>query len=135
MMERGLPRVYLAGRMSGEDWRAPVADRLSRAGMEPLFPADNDQTSALGFAAGDLAMVEKSTVVLAYFAKDHWSNGTCVEVGYAKAHKVPVFVVWEDGVVEPLVAAIARRVYVGPRAFEMAVDKIIEQYAPREGAR
>lgn len=100
-------RMYLAGGMSGEDWRREVKKFMAVTGTDTwdmskkkhteitlVDPRDHGLTTPDLFTALDLEMVNHSDMVLAYMTSENPGGlALGVEIGYALAqHKVVIYV-------------------------------------------
>ncbi len=94
-------KIYLAGPMSTEpvrgsmaEWRRVIVDHCGN--VEFLCPelsgCDHTGVSAMMTVEDDLEMLEKADGVLAYLDSPE-RVGTCVEIGFAIASGVPVYLV------------------------------------------
>ncbi len=97
-------RVYIAGhdifRADAVIWAESVRDLLARQGHQALIPLDGDEVTASGIYQANIRMIRSADVVLANlnpFRGDEPDSGTCFEVGFAIAQRLPVIGYLSDG--------------------------------------
>ena len=88
-----MARVYLAGPPYAEEYRRRAAQRLGKAGHEPVDPMRRDFRGATAgreqeLVGGDLADIDGCGAVLADFTRP--DEGTSMEAGYAHSRGIPV---------------------------------------------
>jgi nucleoside 2-deoxyribosyltransferase len=90
-----VPRVYLAGPPSAEEYRARASALARAAGWEPVDPMRRDfrgrtEGNEAEIVVGDLADIDSCDVVLAAFTAP--DEGTAMEAWYAHTRGIPVVV-------------------------------------------
>ena len=97
-------RVYIAGhdifRADAAIWAESVRDLLARHGYQALIPLDGDEVTASGIYQANIRMIRSADAVLANlnpFRGDELDSGTCFEVGFAIAQRLPVIGYLSDG--------------------------------------
>lgn len=87
-------KIYLCGGMKGT-WQDEVIAALHSA--EFLDPRTSGLEDEAEYTAWDLAAIDKADLVLAVMTADNPSGyGLNLEIGYAKAKGVPVYLVCEE---------------------------------------
>ncbi len=113
-------KVYLAGPITGlswgeaTDWRAGVAEELAKFGLEGYSPLrgkdylnrekdiapwynDRPMSTPKGLVTRDRFDVVSSNVIIANFlTADRISIGTCMEIAWADAERIPIISVMEE---------------------------------------
>lgn len=96
-------RIYLAGpdvfRPDALNWAENARTLLAEHGHQALIPLDNDETTAGGIYAANIALIRAADAVIANlnpFRGIEPDSGTCFEVGYASALGKPVIAYLAD---------------------------------------
>ncbi len=111
----GTVKAYLAGGFYS-DWRGEI--EKAKLGFECFDPQrDNDQSASYRFVRDDLAAIEASDFVLAYYPGGYASHGMAAEIGYAAALKKPVYFIDESGVPDLFLVGLSKRFFTSIWAF------------------
>lgn len=103
-------KAYLAGGFYSE-WRRAIED--AKLGFDCFDPQrDNDQSASYRFVRDDLAAIEASDFVLAYYPGGYTSHGMAAEIGYAAALKIPVYLIDQSVVPDLFLIGLSRRFFV-----------------------
>ena len=109
-----MPRVYLAGPPSAEEYRARASALARAAGWEPVDPMRRDfrgrtEGNEAEIVVGDLADIDSCDVVLAAFTAP--DEGTAMEAWYAHTRGIPVVVYTGGTPAHPWTVHIAHSVH------------------------
>ncbi len=108
-------KVYLAGGFYSE-WRRDI--EAAKLDLECFDPQrDNDQSASFRFVRDDLAAIEASDFVIAYYPGGYASHGMAAEIGYAAALKKPVYFIDESRAPDLFLVGLSKRFFISIPAF------------------
>lgn len=116
--------AYLAGGKYSE-WRDYLIKALAPSlnGYDPF--QDSNQSAAFRFVANDLASIDQSDLVIAYYPGVYISHGMAAEIGYATAREKQIFYVDESDAPDMFLVGCSKR-------FFPSLDALIQWWKGRE---